>query len=364
MILMNDFKADPEELKLAEIKAAERVIRSGWYILGNELKAFEARWAARCGVPHCLGVGNGMDAIEIGFRAMGIGPGDEVITTPMTAFASVLAIIRAGATPILADIDPATGLMDPVSARRCISSKTKGVLLVHLYGQIRAMDDWTALCKDAGIHLFEDCAQAHLASWRGKPAGSHGEWGAYSLYPTKNLGTLGDGGALVTGRSDIAETTSRLRNYGQSKRYYHSDFGLNSRLDEIHAAILSVRLDLLDAFTARRREVAGLYRKGIRNSKVKPLAAPVEAENHVYHLFPILCDNREALMEHLKSKGVESLIHYPVPVHKQEPCLGIGRDPQGLAMAEQHSERVLSIPCHPQITDGEVETVIGALNAF
>ncbi len=364
MILMNDFKAEPEELKAAEIRAGERVIRSGWYILGNELKAFEGRWAERCGSPHCLGVGNGMDAIEIGFRAVGIGPGDEVITTSMTAFASVLAVIRAGATPILADIDPETGLLDPNSVKRCITPKTKGVLLVHLYGQVRAMDTWVSLCKEAGISLFEDCAQAHLAAWKGKPAGSHGEWGAYSFYPTKNLGAPGDGGALVTHRADVADKASRLRNYGQSKRYYHSDLGLNSRLDEIQAAILSARLDWLDVFTKRRQAVAERYRNGIRNPKVLLLAAPLETENHVYHLFPILCKDRDGLMAHLKTHGVESLIHYPVPVHEQEPCLRIGRDPKGLAAAEKHAATCLSIPCYPQITDSQIEAVIGAVNAF
>jgi len=340
------------------------VIRSGWYILGNELKAFEAAWAKCCTVPHCIGVGNGMDALEIGFRALGIGPGDEVITTPMTAFASVLSVIRAGATPVLADIDPETGLLDPASVRRCLTPRTRGVLLVHLYGQIGNMDVWTALCRETGILLFEDCAQSHLASWKGKPAGAHGEWGAYSFYPTKNLGALGDGGALVTSRSDVAEAAGRLRNYGQSKRYYHSDLGLNSRLDEIQAAILSERLGWLESFTNRRRQVAAVYRQGIRNPKVRLLAAPVASENHVYHLFPILCDTRDALIRHLADKGVESLIHYPVPVHMQEPCREISRDPQGLTEAERHSERVLSIPCHPRISDADAQTVIAAINAF
>lgn len=364
MILMNDFKADPEDLKLAQIRAAERVIRSGWYILGNELKAFEERWAARCGTPHCLGVGNGMDAIEIGLRASGIGPGDEVITTPMTAFASVLAVIRAGATPILADIDPATGLLDPESVRRCLTPRTKGVLLVHLYGQVRNMDAWKTLCAEAGIGLFEDCAQAHLAAWKGRPAGSHGAWGAYSFYPTKNLGTLGDGGALVTTDPELAAIASRLRNYGQSKRYYHSDLGLNSRLDEIHAAILSARLEWLDGYTARRRQVADAYRLGIRNAKVTLLAAPVEPGNHVYHLFPVLCDRREDLMAHLKARDVESLIHYPVPVHMQEPCRAIGRAPGGLPRAERHAQVCLSLPCHPQLSDEDVARVVEAVNAF
>lgn len=364
MILMNDFKADPEELKLAEIRAAERVIRSGWYVLGNELKAFEEVWAKHCITKYCVGVGNGMDAIEIGLRASGVGSGDEVITTPMTAFASVLAIVRAGATPILADIDPETGLLDPQSVLRCITKRTKGVLLVHLYGQIRSMDNWVALCKEANIFLFEDCAQAHLATWKGKPAGSYGEWGAYSFYPTKNLGSLGDGGALVTNNNEIAETSSRLRNYGQIKRYYHSEFGLNSRLDEIQAAILLERLSWLENFTNRRKILADRYRKSINNSNVRLMAAPLEVENHVYHLFPILSDKRDKLIAHLKANAVESLIHYPVPIHRQNPCFSIGRDPKGLSKSEAHAEQCLSIPCHPQISDVELNTVIAALNAF
>lgn len=364
MILMNDFKAEPESLKEDEVRAAERVIRSGWYILGNELKAFEAQWAKRCGTAHCLGVGNGMDAIEIILRALGIGPGDEVITTPMTAFATVLAVIRAGATPVLADIDPDTGLLDPSSAKRCLSKKTKAVVLVHLYGQIRAMDTWQAMCGEAGIALVEDCAQSHLARWRGKPAGSIGTAGAWSFYPTKNLGTLGDGGALTTQNAGLAEVAGRLRNYGQSKRYHHSELGLNSRLDEIHAAILSVRLGHLEDFTKRRQGIATRYRAAIRNPKIRLPAAPIEAENHVYHLFPIATAHREPLLAHLKEKGVEALIHYPVPVHRQGPCIGIARDPMGLGVSEGHAAEILSIPCHPQMSDGDVETVVAALNAF
>lgn len=364
MIQMNDFKAEPEELIRAQAAAAERVIRSGWYVLGGEVKAFEAAWAARCGVPHCVGVGNGMDAIEIGLRALGIGPGDEVITTPMTAFATVLAVIRAGAVPVLADIDPGTALLDPASVERCLSPRTKAVALVHLYGQVRSMDRWASLCRSAGVALAEDCAQSHLAAWQGRVAGGFGEFGAYSFYPTKNLGTLGDGGAIVASRPDLAAAFGRLRNYGQSERYHHPVLGMNSRLDEIHAALLSARLPWLERFGERRRAIAAAYREGIKPGKVRLLDAPIAPENHVYHLFVMLCEEREALMAHLKARGIEAQIHYPVPVHRQEPCKDVRRDPQGLPHAESHARRCVSIPCHPQMGDSDVGAVIDAVNAF
>ena len=253
MIVMNDFKAEPPELREAMLGAARRVLESGWYVLGNEVVAFEKKWAAACGVPQAVGVGNGMDAIEIALRALDVGPGDEVITTPMTAFATVLAILRAGATPVLADIDPETALLSIDSAARCVSPKTKALLLVHLYGQVRNMNAWTDFCAEHGIKLVEDCAQAHLATWQGKVAGSFGAAGAYSFYPTKNLGAPGDAGMLVTNDAPLGQRAGRLRNYGQSVRYHHPELGMNSRLDEIHAAMLAERMKWLQRFTERRR---------------------------------------------------------------------------------------------------------------
>jgi dTDP-4-amino-4,6-dideoxygalactose transaminase len=364
MILMNDFRAEPEELIRKELEAVERVIRSGWYILGREVKSFESAWAARCGAKHAIGVGNCMDAIEIGLRSLGIGRGDEVITTSMTAFATVLAIMRAGAEPVLADIDPETALLEPESVERCLSRRTKAVLLVHLYGQVRGMDRWLDLCNYAGIHLLEDCAQSHMASWRGEVAGTFGAWGAFSFYPTKNLGTLGDGGALVTGSEEVAEKAQVLRNYGQSRRYHHPERGLNSRLDELHAAILSVRLGWLDAFTERRRVIAEAYHSGINNPLVRKLAAPVESENHVYHLYVICCAERERLAAYLAEQEISSLIHYPIPSHHQKPCREVRTDPEGLTNAEKHATACLSVPCHPQMSDDDVHKVIGAINEF
>ncbi len=364
MILMNDFRAEPEALQQQQIAAAERVLRSGWYVLGNEVKTFEATWAERCGVGFAVGVGNGMDAIEIGLRAIGIGAGDEVITTPMTAFATVLAVLRAGATPVLADIDPETALLDPLSVERCLSSRTKAVLLVHLYGQVKAMPQWVALCADKGIHLLEDCAQAHLASWQGNVAGSFGTWGAYSFYPTKNLGAVGDGGALVTNTAAIAQQAQILRNYGQSQRYQHPELGLNSRLDELQAALLSVRLTWLESFTARRQQIAHAYYTGIQNPNIQLLAPPLSKENHVHHLFVIRCEQRERLSAYLTEQGVSNLSHYPIPIQHQPPCQNIQRDPQGLPQAETHAAQCLSIPCHPQMSDRDVAQVIEVINDF
>lgn len=364
MILMNDFKAEPPELRDAMLCAVRRVLESGWYVLGHEVEAFEKQWADACGMRHAVGVGNGMDAIEIALRAHDIGPGDEVITTPMTAFATVLAIIRAGATPVLADIDPQTALLSIESAGRCVTPRTKAVLLVHLYGQVRNMTAWLEFCTQHEIALIEDCAQAHLATWQGKVAGSFGVVGAYSFYPTKNLGAAGDAGALVTNDEGIAERAGRLRNYGQSVRYHHPELGMNSRLDEIHAAMLSERLKWLPEFTARRQQIAKAYMEGIDTPLVCKLAHPEEPLSHVYHLFVVTCFQRDALQAHLEKHGVQSLIHYPVPVHRQEPCRAIARDPEGLTNSDSHAATCLSLPCHPQMTDGDINTVIAAVNSF
>lgn len=364
MILMNAFTSEPSALRKAMLSAAHRVIQSGWYVLGEEGRQFEREWAERSGVNHGVGVGNGMDAIEIALRALDIGPGDEVITTPMTAFATVLAILRSGAEPVLADIDPDTGLLSQESVGRCLSARTRAVVLVHLYGQIRFPDQWCTFCDEAGIHLIEDCAQAHLARWQSRPAGSFGTVGAFSFYPTKNLGAPGDAGMLVTNDDQIAAKASRLRNYGQSVRYEHPELGLNSRLDEIQAAILIERLKWLHEFTERRQTIAERYLNEIHNPAIQHMARPVSRESHVFHLFVVKCQSRDALLGHLYSKGVQSLIHYPIPVHHQRPCQSTRLDPEGLTSSERHSETCLSIPCHPQLSDLGVERVVDAMNSF
>ena len=364
MILMNDFKAEPRALRLATVAAMRRVLESGWYVLGSEVASFEEAWAQRCGTKSAIGVGNGMDAIEIALRGLDVGPGDEVITTSMTAFATVLAILRAGATPVLADIEADTGLMSLDSVRRCLSEKTKAILLVHLYGQVRNMPDWQEFCRHYGLALLEDCAQAHLAGQGGRVAGSFGVAGAYSFYPTKNLGAIGDGGMLVTSSDGLAERSRRLRNYGQSVRYEHPELGLNSRLDEVQAAILSVRLLWLDKFTQRRREIATRYQSEIQSAYIVPLASPQEPTAHVYHLYVLRCERRDQLQSYLLAKDIQTHIHYPIPIHKQTPCIDFKRDSIGLANTEIHANTCLSLPCHPAMTEDEVSLVIAAVNGF
>jgi dTDP-4-amino-4,6-dideoxygalactose transaminase len=361
---MNDFRAEPQALRDAELEAVRRVLDSGSYVLGPEVQAFEREWGQRCAARHAVGVGNGLDAIAIGLRCLGIGPGDEVITTPMTAFATALAILAVGATPVFADIDPRDGLLDAESAARCLSPRTRAVMPVHLYGRIGEMERWRALCSGASIALVEDCAQAHLARWNGRPAGSFGAFGAYSFYPTKNLGARGDAGALVTGDTALAARAARLRNYGQTERYRHAEIGVNSRLDELHAAILRVRLGWLEGFTERRRQIARQLRTGIANPSVAPLSAAPHEEQDVHHLFVVNSPERDRLAEHLRSCEVQSLIHYPVPVHEQPPCRELPRDPHGLPNAERHARSCLSLPCHPQLSDADVSRVVEAVNAF
>lgn len=364
MILMNDFKSEPEIMREAMLAASRRVFESGWYVLGSEVDTFEKKWASICGVQNGIGVANGMDAIEISLRALNIGPGDEVITTPMTAFASVLAILRAGAKPVLADIDPNTALLSMDSVKRCLTNKTKAVVLVHLYGQLRNISNWVTFCNEVNIQLIEDCAQAHLAAISGKVAGSFGTLGAYSFYPTKNLGAIGDAGMIVTANIELADKAKRIRNYGQSVRYQHPEIGMNSRMDELQAALLLERLKWLHDFTKRRQDIANSYISGISCKHIKQLAQPEEKAAHVYHLFVMTCEMRDELQDHLHNCGIQALIHYPIPVHNQEPCIQIARDPRGLQNSEIHARRCISIPCHPQMTDDDVQHVISSVNSF
>lgn len=361
---MNGFSKEPQEIIDAELEAVRTVLESHYYVLGTQVGDFEFEWASYCGVDHAVGVANGLDALEIALRALNIGSGDQVITTPMTAVATVLAILRAGATPVLADIDPTTGLLDPESVKRCVTASTRAVILVHLYGQVRNMATWVELCDELGIAFIEDCAQSHGAKEDGVSCGVFGAAGAFSFYPTKNLGAIGDAGALVTTSAEIAKQASMLRNYGQTNRYEHLVIGMNSRLDELQAAILRVRLGYLDSFTRRRQEIAARYLAEISNPWVTPLAAPLATEQHVYHLFVVTTDFREELQNYLRENGIETLIHYPISADHQVALRGIATDPQGLPNAHRHATTCLSLPCQPQLTDSEVDSVIAAVNSF
>lgn len=361
-VIANDFCREPEELLRAELAAVERVLRSGWWILGTEVKAFEQAWARRCAVPHAVGVANGLDAIEIGLRALGVGPGDEVITTPVTAYATALAIQRCGAIPVFADIDPSTGCLAAASVATCISASTRAVLPVHLYGRAADLDGLQAICDSQGLDLIEDCAQAHGARHRGRPVGSVGRCAAWSFYPTKNLGAIGDAGALTTADPELAHAARCLRNYGQSDRYHHETVGLNSRLDELQAALLQVRLAWLDSWTDRRRQIAARYRHGIHHPLLQPLADVSDPASHVHHLYVVLTPKRDQVRSLLEQQGVSTLIHYPLPC-TQQSALGAHRvAPEGIPHALKHCDRCFSLPIHPFLSDDEVNGVIDACN--
>lgn len=361
-VAANDFRREPEELLLAELASAERVLRSGWWILGAEVKGFEQEWARHCAARHAVGVANGLDAIEIGLRALGVGPGDEVITTPVTAYATTLAIQRCGAVPVFADIEPGTGCLSADSVATCISASTRAVLPVHLYGRAADLDGLATVCDSHGLALIEDCAQAHGAQHRGRPVGSVGRCAAWSFYPTKNLGAIGDAGALTTADAELARTARCLRNYGQSDRYHHDRAGLNSRLDELQAAILRVRLPWLKAWTDRRREVATRYRQGIDHPLLQPLAEPNDPASHVHHLNVLRTPQREWVQAQLAERGVMTLVHYPLPSTEQKALTDHRIAPGGIPHALEHCRTCFSLPIHPFLSDSEVERVIEACN--
>lgn len=357
MIPFLNLKPGPDA---ADVRAAiERVIDRGWFVLGPELDAFEHEFAAACGAAHAVGVGTGTDAIALAVRACGIGPGDEVITAPLSAAYSALAVMMAGARPVFADIDPARLTLDPKAAAAAVTAKTRAIMPVHLYGQPAAMRDIMNVAARHNLVVIEDCCQAHGATCDGRPVGSFGTAAAYSFYPTKNLAALGDGGAITTSDSALAARVKRLRNGGQTDRYHHGEFGINSRLDEVQAAILRARLRWLPTWTAERRQLATEYRKQLTGAAV---TVPPELDpGHVYHLFPILSTERDELQARLKSRGVETLIHYPVPIPRQ-PALASER-PADCPAADRVCDQVLSLPLHPGMALPVVAEVASALHA-
>lgn len=346
----------------AAVRAAiDRVVASGWFVLGPEVESFEHEFAAASGARHAVGVGTGTDAITLILRALDIGPGDEVITSPLSAAYSALAIMMAGARPVFADIDPMRLTLDPVRVADAISSRTRAILPVHLYGQAAEMPALMELAATHNLLVVEDACQAHLATSNGQPVGTIGAAGAFSFYPTKNLGALGDGGAVVTNDASLAERIRRLRNGGQTSRYHHQEPGANSRLDEVQAAILRARLPLLRTWTERRRAIARRYRAGF-SSGAAFTVPPLLDEGHVYHLFPILSPHRPALQAHLSAAGIETLIHYPVPIPRQ-PALA-GASPGECPVANRVCDEVLSLPMYPSLTDEAVGLVIDAAVRF
>jgi dTDP-3-amino-3,4,6-trideoxy-alpha-D-glucose transaminase len=345
----------------ADVEAAiARVLGRGWFVLGPELEAFEQAFGRATGARHAIGVGTGTDAIALALRALGIGPGDEVITAPLSAAFSALAILMAGARPVFADIDADRLTLDPRAVAAAISPRTRAIMPVHLYGQAADMTALMPIAERHGLAVVEDCCQAHLATCAGRPVGSFGSAAAYSFYPTKNLGALGDGGAVTVNDESLADRLRRLRNGGQTSRYQHAAFGVNSRLDELQAAVLAARLAWLPRWTAERRTIGAEYRRRLAGA---PVVVPPECDaGHVYHLFPVRSAERAAVQAHLQARGVETLIHYPVPITRQ-PALAASR-PSGCPVADRVCAEVFSLPLHPGLPAAAVAHVAEALGAF
>lgn len=372
MIPFLDLKAINAQSREELIQACTRVVDSGWYIQGAEIKAFEQEFAEYCGTKHCIGVANGLDALVLVLRAwkeMGrLKEGDEVIVPANTYIASILAITENRLKPVLVEPDPATYNINPAGIRAAITEETKAILAVHLYGQLADMPEIMNIANERDLLVLEDSAQAHGAAINGKKAGNWGHASGFSFYPGKNLGALGDAGAVTTNDDELAQTIRALGNYGSHKKYENLYQGVNSRLDEIQAAMLRVKLNHLDAETMRRREIAAAYIAGINNLKITlpeidHLAATVEqAYSHSWHLFVIRTKHRETLQNHLNRQGIQTLIHYPIPPHHQQAYKQW--NDQSYPLTEAIHQQVLSLPISPVMTDEQVQAVITAINSF
>lgn len=343
--------------------AFERVFTRSWYIEGVEDEAFEKAFAEYCGTKYCVGVGNGLDALMLALKALGIGEGDEVIVPSNTYIATALAVTYVGAAPVFVEPDIRTFNIDPALIEAAITVRTKAIMPVHLYGQACDMDPIMAVAKKYGLKVVEDCAQAHGATYKGQKIGTFGDAAGFSFYPGKNLGALGDAGAVVTNDKELADKIRALGNYGSDYKYHHIYKGNNSRLDELQAAFLAAKLPLLEKMNAERRRAAKLYTEGINNPKVitpyvNPDCVPV------WHIYGIRCAERDALEKYLNDKGIGTNKHYPIPMHMQE-CYKDLNIPQGaLPVAEEISATELSIPMYYGMTDEEIQYVIDAINEF
>ena len=356
-----DLKAQHEMLAKEMSEAMYRVIKRSWFILGPELEAFEEEFAAYCGVNHCVGVGSGTEALHLALRACGIGPGDEVITVSQSFIATALAITWTGAIPVFVDIEPETYTMDPAKIAGAITSKTRAIVPVHLYGQCADMDPISVVAAKHNLCVIEDAAQGHGALYKGKKAGSMGHLGCFSFYPAKNLGACSDAGGVVTNDLLLDKKLRMLRNYGQLRKYYHDTMGFNSRLDELQAAILRLKLRHLDAWNARRREAADIYLSNLDDRFSPP---KIRAEStHNYHLFVIQSEDREHLQQHLRENSVEALMHYPIPIHRQAAFRNLPHRDCSTLLTERLSGRVLSLPMFPTISQEQLKHVCRCVNS-
>jgi dTDP-4-amino-4,6-dideoxygalactose transaminase len=356
-------KAQSEILKNELLDAVTRVIDSGWYILGKEVDAFEKEFAGFIGAGNCVGVASGTDALMLALKAAGMRPGDEVITVSHSAVATVAAIEQAGHVPVFADIDNVSHCIDPGMIEALISTKTKAVVPVHIYGQPCDMAAIMGIADRHGLKVIEDCAQAHGAMIGDKKVGTFGHASAFSFYPTKNLGALGDGGAVLTNDDWIADNVRWLREYGWKERYVSSLSGVNSRLDEMQAAILRVKLKHLEKNNERRRQIASRYHNAISESRIKA-PANIPDTTHAMHLYVIECEEREKLREYLNDRGIGTAVHYPLAIHQQPAYLGRIKGCGSLANTERLYKIILSLPMYPELDDAQVERVFNALNAW
>ena len=360
-IKYTDFEKMHKPIENELLNCYKEVYDSQWFIQGKKLEQFEREFAAYCGAKYCVGVGNGLDALRLILQASNIGEGDEVIVPANTFIATVLAISYEGATPVFVEPDAETLLINPKLIEEKITDKTKAIMVVHLYGRIAAMEEIMQIADKYNLMVFEDAAQAHGAELNGIKAGNWGDAAAFSFYPGKNLGALGDGGAITTNSQEIAEKARALGNYGSKIKYKHEYKGINSRLDEIQAAFLSVKLNKLDEWTQERQEIAKKYYAGIKNEKI---VLPEYTENNVYHIFPVFCKDREGLQNYLAEKGVHTLIHYPTAIHLQEAYKDLNMKEGSYPITEEICATELSIPLYPGMNQEEIDYVIECLNAF
>lgn len=357
-----DLRAQWRELAGELRPAIEAVFADGAFVGGPAVQRFETAFAAFCAVRHAVGVANGTDALHLALRALGVGAGDDVLTVPNTFIATAEAISHCGARPVFVDCDPDTLLLDARQLDGAVTPRTRAVVAVHLYGRVAEMDAIAAWCAARGLPLVEDAAQAHGAGHRGRRAGGLGAIAGFSFYPGKNLGAGGEAGAVTTDRDDLAERVRRLRDHGQEARYHHAEVGWNSRLDAVQAAVLTVKLRHLPRWNARRRVLADLYRERLgKLAAITVPAAPVEADAHVYHLFVIRAAARDRLRAALAEAGIETGLHYPVPIHLQAAYRALGLGPGTFPVAEAAARTVLSLPIHPHMTDDDVHRVCDAV---
>jgi len=359
-IAFGDLRLQYNSIKIELDQAVQEVLRSGWFILGEQVAAFERAFAEYCGVQFAVTVANGTDAIQLALMACGIGPGDEVITTPLSATFTALAISAVGATPVFVDIDAETFNIDPSLVETSIGPRTRAILPVHLYGQPASLEPILDIARHHGVRVIEDAAQAHGASYKGQTVGTIGDLGCFSFYPSKNLGAFGDGGLVTTNDPELAERLRMLRNGGQQARYDHQLLGINSRLDELQAAILRVKLRYLDQWNRRRRHIAALYTALLGDSSVEP---PLESSDGE-HVYVVRCRNRAALQRHLTARGIQTAVHYPTPIHLQGAYRQLGIGPGSLPIAERMTEEILSLPIYPELSDAKIRYVAQCVMEF